>query len=137
MNHLKFSAFNPRSLRNKTTQVLELFIKEDIDICCLSETWLRKGDTAISNEFVERGYTLYQNPREGRGGGTAIAFKSELKLSYQKTPTFTSFEVTEAVCRINGKMIRISSVYRSVSKSSLDVFLEEFRSLSAVVDGKA
>ena len=44
---LSLSVFNVRSLRNKTTQILELLLENDIDVCCMSETWLRKGDQGL------------------------------------------------------------------------------------------
>lgn len=120
-----FSVFNVRSLRNKTTQILELLIENSIDLCCLSETWLRKGDGAIVNEFLERGYGLHHNPREGRGGGTAIAYKKHLKVTKQHCRSYLSFEITETLLRVHKQLLRVCSVYRSPSQST-SIFLEEF-----------
>ena len=123
---IQFSSFNSRSLRNKTTQVLELLLENNSDICSLSETSLRPGDSAIENEFHERGYSIFHNPRMGRGGGTAIAYRSHLRVTKQTTKRFMSFEVTEALLKANGEQFRICSIYRSSTKSTLNVFLEEF-----------
>ena len=84
--------FNSRSLRNKTTQVLELLLEQNTDVCCLSETWLRDNDGAIANEIQERGFKMFHNPRKGRGGGTAVLCKSELKFTKQHTRSFKTFE---------------------------------------------
>ena len=32
----------------------------------------KKVDTAIKAEFFERGYNIFHDPRDGRGGGTAV-----------------------------------------------------------------
>ena len=96
-DHLKFSSFNCRSLRNKTTQVLELLLENGTDMCCLSETWLRSGDSAITSEIAERGFSIFHNPRKGRGGGTAVLFKSDLRVTKQTTKIFKSFENSSRV----------------------------------------
>ena len=59
---INFSVFNSRSLRNKVTQVVELLIDQRTDVCCVSETWLRKGDSAIVNEINERGFNVSHVP---------------------------------------------------------------------------
>lgn len=120
------AVFNTRSLRNKTTQVLELLHDNDTDICCISETWLRKGDGAISQETRERGYTMFHNPRAGRGGGTAVLFKSDLRCTKQHNINYDSFEVTETLVKLGQQSFRICSIYRSPTQADLSLFLVEF-----------
>ncbi len=71
---LKIGSFNARSLCNKTCGVLELLKDNSIDICCVTETWLRIKDSAIFAEIHDHGYDIFSAPRRGRGGGVAFLF---------------------------------------------------------------
>ena len=42
--HTKFSTLNARSIRNKTTDIVELVQDNDIDILALTETWLKDDE---------------------------------------------------------------------------------------------
>ena len=80
---MNFGLFNSRSICNKTISVLQLLSDFDLDICCVTETWLRKADTAKFAEMKDLGYAIHNQPRAGRGGGVAILFKNCLKLTPQ------------------------------------------------------
>ena len=123
---MNLAVFNARSIRNKTVQIIELLKDNDIDLCCFSETWMKENDSALETEFYEKGYNLYHDPRNGRGGGTGVAVKTGTKVTKQFTKKFSSFEVTELLIKNNGQKMRVCSVYRSVTKSSLPVFISEF-----------
>ena len=66
---------NARSICNKLHDVLELVIQEDIDILCVTETWLKLDDKVIFREIHELGFSIISQPRMGRGGGIAFIFK--------------------------------------------------------------
>ena len=107
---MKLGVFNTRSLHNKTTQVVELLIDNDIDVCCVTETLLRPHDGALVTEIIERCNDVYHNPRKTRGEGTAVLVKSDLKSTSQATKTFQCFEVTEVLLRSKSNSIRLCSV---------------------------
>ena len=48
---LTVGCLNTRSLCNKTSRVLELLQEHKIDMCCITETWLKKDDSAIFAEI--------------------------------------------------------------------------------------
>ncbi len=58
---LRFATFNSWSLCNKTSSVLELLFDISIDICCITETWLRLDDKAKFAEMRDFG-TTYSVP---------------------------------------------------------------------------
>ena len=120
--------FNTRSICNKTTGVLELISDQKIDICLLSETWLCKGDTSKLSEIKELGYNTYHYSRPGRGGGVAILYKKNLRLTKRKTKAFKSFEHIECSMQSNNGIVRLTSIYRSPSAalSCITDFLSDF-----------
>ena len=133
---MNFALFNSRSICNKTVGVLQLLEDFDTDICCITETWLRKADTAKFAEMKELGYSIHSQPRAGRGGGVAILFKNCLKLNPQKCKRYKTFESMESTYKSStGEIVRISSIYRSGTSSSqsanIPLFLDEFESFLA------
>ena len=69
----KFLICNPRSVYNKSTQLKKFIKEEEIDVCCLSETWERE-DKPLSTILAMKDYQIISNPfsRRGRGGRPAI-----------------------------------------------------------------
>ena len=51
-------SYNPWSLRNKLSGVMDLIVDNDVDICCIQETFLRKSDGAIISEIKDRGFNI-------------------------------------------------------------------------------
>ena len=112
---------NAQGLTNKYIFLKELLESQDVDICCITETWT--DDSVNDSEFLPDGYTCYRSDRkleyytEGTftsiyRGGAAIVVKSSLN----PTPADDiNPEAEFAVCVIEpvpGKQILIGSVYR-------------------------
>lgn len=128
---MNFGLFNSRSICNKTISVLQLLSDFDLDICCVTETWLRKADTAKFAEMKDLGYAIHNQPRAGRGGGVAILFKNCLKLTPQNSKRYKTFESIESTYKSStGDIVRIATIYRSGTSTSLSanipLFLDEF-----------
>ena len=84
MNSLKIVHWNCRSIRNKHTELFNFLISQSIDICLLSETWLKSND-----ELKHPKYMCVRNDRlNGVGGGVALLIKNQsgLKKSQQLIP---------------------------------------------------
>lgn len=116
---------------NKTVAVIELISDFDLDICCVTETWLKKTDTAKFSEIRESGYNIHSKPRSGRGGGVAFVYKDSITLSRQATKTFRTFECIEStLVSSTGELLRLCCIYRSGTKTSIGsnfpLFLEDF-----------
>ena len=126
---LNIGVFNSRSICNKTAGVFDLLTDFDTDVCFLTETWLRKGDTSKVAEIKDLGYKLYHQSRPGRGGGVAIAFKKQLSLKKQTSVRYKSFELVESTFVSNtNELIRFGCIYRSCTSqvSNIKDFFEDF-----------
>lgn len=105
-------------------QLLEDF---DTDICCATETWLRKDDNAKFSEMKELGYSIHSQPRAGRGGGVAVLYKKSLKVTPQKCKRFKTFESCECTFKSSsGDILRIVSIYRSGTSTSQSANIPQF-----------
>ena len=126
---LNIGVFNSRSICNKTAGVFDLLTDFDTDVCFLTETWLRKGDTSKVAEIKDLGYKLFHQSRPGRGGGVAIAFKKQLSLKKQTSVRYKSFELVESTLVSNtNELIRFGCIYRSCTSqvSNIKDFFEDF-----------
>ena len=70
-------------------------LEQDLDICCLTETWLNADDPVTIGELCPNGYKLISIPSKDRcGGGVAVVVKEPLSVK-QNCPddvAFHSFE---------------------------------------------
>ena len=127
--NLNVGLFNTRSLCNKTAGVFEFLSGSNINVCFLTETWLRKGDTSKIAEIKDLGFNIIHQSRAGRGGGVAIAFKKHLNYTRRSTKQNKSFELIECVMKSNSnELLRLCCVYRSctATMSNISDFMKEF-----------
>jgi len=78
---------NCRSVANKRLSIADFIITRDVDIMALTETWLsHDNDKQILHDLLPLGYSILQVSRSSgrRGGGTALLFKSNLKVKSEK-----------------------------------------------------
>ena len=57
---------NVRSLRNKADFITDYACENDIDILCLTETWLTDNDASLISAIVPHGYKFQHLPRNDR-----------------------------------------------------------------------
>ena len=79
-NDICIAHINVRSLRNKVDH-MEVYLKKfNIDILCVTETWLH---SSIPTSLIDiPGYTFYRNDREGKkGGGVGMYVKDDFNSS--------------------------------------------------------
>ena len=135
------ATFNCRSFCNKTVSVLELLKEEEIDVCFLTETWLKLDDKAKYAEVKDHGFDIISAPRRGRGGGVAFLYNPSVIKLTRNTVRYSSFEVLEAVVKSQDQLIRLCVVYRSTQVSSTKsyqetkkkLFMDQFSDYLAVV----
>ena len=129
-NRIKLASLNPRSCRNKTVIINDLVTDHDLDILCLTETWLGKNDdSTVISQIKPSGYDFKQLARNGKtGGGIGLLFKQSLKLDVRTNiPKFDTFEILEVSVCIKGSDFRIVTVYRPDSHGkNTSLFLQEF-----------
>ena len=108
-------SLNCRSVRNKIQDLLSLIEEYDLDIVCLQETWLGKGDKAILAEIKEHGLDIISISRtqQNTGGGVAIIHKPQFKVKHiQHKERFKTFEFVIADHSTSNSCKRIISIYR-------------------------
>ena len=111
--------YNARSVCNKTATVLEFLSDNDIDICFITETWLKLDDKAKFAEIHDSGFDIFSAPRRGRGGGVAFIFNpTKVRLMRNNVKKYSSFEVLEAIVKTSSDSLRLCVVYRSTQMSS-------------------
>ena len=83
---LHLAHINARSIKNKILQFQEYITNASIDLCALTETWLKPDDDDIAKVVPPQGYTFLSPPRQDgwRGGGIAIVSMSHINIEEDK-----------------------------------------------------
>ena len=91
---------NTRSLSSNANIICDYVLEHDLDIVCVTETWLSLHDANSCTSTIP-GYTLEHIPRCNRsGGGVGVLVKDGLRLASPKPWPADSFECVEVV--LNG-----------------------------------
>ena len=127
---LSYALINARSVGNKSSQVLDLIMENNLDIFVIMETWLFSGEQAKLNMITPEGYVSFSKPRDERkgGGGITIICQNELKCE-TKNSSFhaTSFEFLHLGITINNKYLSLYTIYRlEPNIEKMSVFFDEF-----------
>ena len=132
----RLGLLNVRSLRNKADVITDYACENDINILCLTETWLTDNDASLVSAIVPQGYKFQHLPlNDRRGGGVGVLFKASFHLALSKQWPAESFECLEVMLRGSSvaAALRIFVVYRPPSSGrkskSFRVFLVEFDEL--------
>ena len=138
-NLINLSVVNAQSLRNKTLQISEYITDNDIDICFITETWLKEGDEPLITEATPINYNFSHIDRENRsGGGIALVSKTEYNSKVKSTENNYSFEISENVLWSKNISFLCVVIYRPPYSQSnpvnLSTFLRSFREyLSSII----
>lgn len=125
ISFLKCFYTNARSLRNKKDELVSYAIVEDLDIICITETWINEfsyGDSL--NEYEIDGYSFFLYQRSGKvGGGVALYVRSNMQSVLMSD--FKTNQDVESVwvdIFLNDKSYRVGAFYRPPNQSQeLDV----------------
>ena len=124
-NLLVAGCLNTQSICNKVPAVLELLSDNKVDVCFMTETWLKCNDKAKFAEIREYGFDIFSAPRKGRGGGVAFIFNPKhIKLIRNNVNKYKSFKVLETVLERPSGLTRLSVVYRSTQTSTKNKYAE-------------
>ena len=120
---------NVRSMRNKLDNITELISEHDLDILCVTETWLLICDVDIVKAALHENYDMFHVSRsdDGRGGGVAVIYRrglSSVKLMCREH--FASFEHIEVLVHHMSVVTRIAVVYRPGHAGTDREFLNDF-----------
>ena len=126
VDHFNLCMLNVRSLRNKTTVFQDFVLDHGLDVVCICETWLTSCDDAVIADLRPEGFTFKHLPRASRrGGGIALLFRDELKLTVKPLPTYESFETMMCTLTVVSTSVDIVVIYRPPN-TRFNKFLEDF-----------
>ena len=90
----KLCLINARSVCNKAELIVDYVTSHDIDIMCITETWLRSEDTASVSAVTPSGYHLEHVARSnGRGGGVSVLFRSSFSIDHSQLWPFECLDL--------------------------------------------
>ena len=71
------------SITNKSGPIQHYLHDQEIDICAITETWVKTNDQTAPKEFLPPGYNIITKPRpDGRcRGGLEIVYKSSISVT--------------------------------------------------------
>lgn len=109
----------------------DFIVANEIDVLCITETWLKSNNQLIINELSPKGYIFQHVARKGRGGGIGILFKKALKpVKISLKNKFKSFEVMGMSLHSSPERILLFVIYRpppsGCNELTNNMFFDEF-----------
>lgn len=121
--------WNARSVRNKTTELYDYVLQNDVDIMVITETWLRESDPTVITELSPPDFSFHNVARHGDAhGGLGFLFRTHLDLRLKQIEfSPKTFEFACVVDRC--EQYRIIAVYRpppsTTNGFTVKAFLDE------------
>ena len=115
------------------TSVVESLAEHNLDLICITETWLLPSDVPIKSAALPPSYSLHHVPRSmnARGGGVGLIYSGAL-TNVKVIPNhmdISSFEVLEIWFDCNAHKVRMVIVYRPGHPGTDCAFMDEFSQL--------
>ena len=124
LSNATLATVNTRSLKANLDLIKPIIHDLDIDLLCLTETWLRPDDEYIARAFTPPGFTLFREDRSSKpGGGVAVLCQLSLKPKLIQTEQHSTFEHIAISLSPDKSALRLVSLYRPPS-SPAPRFLE-------------
>ena len=130
---LQFARVNPCSVRNKTADISNYVLTNDIDVVLMTETWLTSGDAVKHAELTSGGFNLKDNPRpSGRtGGGVGVLFKTGIQCKVLSSGELNFFEYGNYELLCQKTKVDVHVIYRppysEKHRVTTATFFEEFQ----------
>ena len=143
--NMRVGCFNVRSCTHKTEFISDIIEESNIDILCITETWLHEfGDEPILSQLTPHGYDIKSSPRLGRrGGGIAFVYRNEISIATPPNDhkTFESFEIAYFTFLASSYKTLIACIYRPPRSKSNKItsanFIAELQELFSYIASKS
>ena len=85
---------NCRSVVNKTQAIQPELFTNNLDICALTEIWIKSDDNLTCICICPLGYNSMSEPRQDKmGGGLAIVYKEAINITKHEAPKYQTMEL--------------------------------------------
>ena len=128
VNHDTISGalMNCRSVTNKTQEIQVELTNNNLDVCLLTEIWIKEDDNITPTRLSPKGYNSLSISRLDRtGGGIAVVFKKDLNVTKACTTTCITMKMATFQININNHVINQVTIYKPPDINVLD-FCHEF-----------
>ena len=130
VNNVRLASLNAQSSRNKTLEIKDIIEEKNIDVMCITETWLKDNkDEALMSEMCPVTHDIVSFPRDDRGGG-GVAFIFNKSLG---NPTFSKINCQSSEVAFfsfsNSSRFNICCFYR-LQNENLSIFYKDFKEIS-------
>ena len=118
-------------MQNKMGHITEILNKSNLDILCVTETWLLGSDINIIRAALPKTHSLLHVPRSTTGppgGGVAVIFSvalSNIRLVHEDS-VVPSFEIMEVTINFNHHITRLAVIYRPGHPGTDRNFMDDF-----------
>ena len=113
---------NCRLVTNKTQEIQVELTNNNLDVCVLTETWIKEDNSITPIRLCPNGYKLLSVSRPDRTGGViAIVIKKDLNVTKACTTTYTTMEMATFQININNHVINLVTIYRPPDTNILDI----------------
>ena len=122
-NFLNLAQVNVRSIHNKIESFHKHISEQEVNICAITETWLRNEDDLATRQIPTKDYKVLLYPRQGRtGGGIALIHCNHINTTDLKTnhPTLTTMETHCFTINIAASHIFLQIIYWFPNTSMID-----------------
>ena len=113
---------------NKTQDIQLELVNNNLDLCILTETWIKEGDNITPTRLCPGGYKSLSIPRHDKIGGIAIIYKSKFNISKAMGEPYKTMESTCFSVNTCNRTVNLIAIYRHPD-SNLMEFCNEFINL--------
>jgi len=134
-NNLNYGLINARSISNKTETVVDFVLQHNLDVLCITETWLQSNDNFTTSNVTLTGFNIISNPRlNKRGGGVSVIIKNDFYFKRLAGVCYGTSEVLLVQITSFTKSFVIATIYRS--PGALTNFLTDLSDLLSILVAK-
>ena len=106
---------------NKTQDIQLELVLNNLDLCILTETWIREDNTTTPGRLCPSGYKALSISRHGRtGGGIAIVYKNDLNINITKGQPLETMESTCFSINTGFKVVNLIAIYKPPDSNALE-----------------